>query len=62
MGKIVQFEIGCRGCACLEKIGKRTYECSTRIHIDDSPVIPVRDGVKTADWNICDGEYYVRPL
>lgn len=60
MGKIITFEIGCRGCACLEQIGKKTFECNARAHMDDSPVIPVRDGIKTGDWNICNGESYER--
>ncbi|WP_027217708.1 hypothetical protein [Butyrivibrio fibrisolvens] len=58
MGKIITFEIGCRGCVYLERIGKRTFECSTRTHLDDSPVIPIKDGLKTDDWNICNGEFY----
>lgn len=58
MGEIVAFERGCRGCENLVQIGKCTYKCARRVHMDDSEVIPVRDGKHTKDWNICDGEYY----
>ena len=57
---LVQFEVGCRRCTHLERIGKNTYICSERAHMDDSPVIPIKDGYKTDDWNICNSEYYNR--
>lgn len=60
MGEIVKFEIGCRHCEHLTQIGKRTFCCNTRIHMDDSPVIPIKDNMKTLDWDICDGKYYER--
>ncbi len=55
---LIPFEIGCRCCSHLERVGKNTYICAERIHMDDSPVIPIKDGLKTDDWNICNGEYY----
>ncbi len=55
---LLHFEVGCRRCSNLERIGKNTYVCSERAHMDDSPVIPIKDGRKTDDWNICNGEYY----
>lgn len=57
---ILAFEIGCRRCACLERIGTNTFECGSRVHMDDSPVIPVFEGKKTSDWNICEGMDYIR--
>lgn len=60
MSQIIAFEIGCRHCACLEKIGKDSYECCSRVHMDDSPVIPIFEGKKTTDWNICEGIDYTR--
>ncbi|ADL36422.1 hypothetical protein bpr_IV057 (plasmid) [Butyrivibrio proteoclasticus B316] len=60
MGSITEFSIGCRRCANLEQIGKKSFMCSVRSHMDDSDVVPIRDGKKTEDWCICDGEYYRR--
>ena len=57
---LLQFEVGCRRCDYLERFGKNSYICSIKAHLDDSPVIPIKDGVKTEDWNICNGEYYNR--
>lgn len=57
---LLHFEVGCRRCLNLQKVGKNTYICSERVHLDDSPVIPIKDGHKTEDWNICNGEYYNR--
>ena len=60
MGELVIFERGCRRCEYLTQIGKNTYKCAKRVHMDDSDVVPIRDGEHTEDWNICDGECYVR--
>lgn len=62
MGEIVQFADcrGCRKCENLAQIGKGTYICLVRVHMDDSDVMPIRDGERTEDWYICDGEAYVR--
>lgn len=60
MGELVIFERGCRGCEHLVQIGHNTYRCETRVHMDDSDVIPVKDGKHTRDWDICSGEFYVR--
>ncbi len=62
MGQIIKFEIGCRGCAYLERTGKHTYTCSTRVHMDDTPVVPIRDGKKTTDWDICSGKHYLKAI
>ena len=58
MCKIVTFEVGCRGCRGFIKTDKNSYVCSKRAHMDDSPIIPLKDGKKTADWYICKGRYY----
>ena len=60
MDRIIPFEIGCRKCGNLCKIGKSTYLCSAKVHMDDSEVIPVRDGQHTTDWYICNGDSYCR--
>lgn len=60
MGEIVEFEVGCRLCEHLIQIGKNSYICEERAHMDDSEVVPIRDGKKTEDWNICGGEDYRR--
>ena len=60
MDNIVQFEIGCRKCEHLIQIGKRTYLCEQKVHMDDSEVIPVRDGKHTSDWYVCAGDSYCR--
>lgn len=57
---IVQFETGCRRCEHLVQVGKKTYLCKQKVHMDDSEVIPVRDGKHTHDWYICGGESYIR--
>lgn len=62
MGEIVKFELGCKRCENLSQIGKGTYVCLKRVHMDDSDVIPIRDGKKTDDWYICDGQNYVRTM
>lgn len=60
MNNVIEFEIGCRRCEYLAQIDKGTYCCNIRVHLDDSPVIPIKDYQKTVDWDICSGEYYVR--
>lgn len=60
MGNLLSFEVGCRKCANLLQIGKNTYICAERAHMDDTDVVPIRDGEKTSDWNICNGESYIR--
>lgn len=60
MGELLTFNVGCRRCECLVQIGKDTYMCAARCHMDDSDVVPIRDGKRTEDWNICNGENYVR--
>ena len=62
MGEVIRFELGCKRCEHLSQIGKNTYVCMKRVHTDDSDVIPIRDGVKTCDWYICEGENYVRTM
>lgn len=57
---LIQFEVGCRKCVNLVKLEKGTYMCSERVHMDESPVIPIMNGRKTSDWNVCDGEDYNR--
>ncbi len=60
MGTIIPFSVGCRRCVYLQRIGEGTYLCTERAHIDDSDVIPIKDGKQTKDWNICYGESYAR--
>ena len=60
MGEILEFNIGCRHCANLVRVGKNTYSCSERLHMDDTPVMPIVDGKHTDDWDICSGEDYKR--
>lgn len=62
MGEVIRFELGCKRCEHLSQIGKNTYVCMKRAHMDDSDVVPIRDGVKTSDWYICEGENYVRTM
>ena len=62
MGEIIKFERGCKHCENLAQIGAKTYVCLARVHMDDSDVIPIKDGKKTDDWNVCDGKNYVRTL
>ena len=62
MGEVVRFEVGCRRCEHLVQIGKNTYLCKQKVHMDDSSVIPIRDGKQTSDWNICKGDSYTRVL
>lgn len=62
MGEIVKFELGCKRCENLAQIGKGTYVCLKRVHMDDSDVIPIRDGKRTNDWYICNGENFVRTV
>ncbi len=56
--KVVTFAVGCRRCAHLDRIGKNTYVCAKRVHMDDTAIIPIKDGVKTSDWGICAGKSY----
>lgn len=60
MGELLKFEVGCRHCSHLMKVGKNTYTCLERLHMDDSPVMPIVDGKHTDDWNVCSGEDYKR--
>lgn len=60
MGELVKFERGCSKCENLEKVGKGTYRCSTRLHLDDTDILPIEDGKRTKDWGICNGKYYKR--
>ena len=60
MGEIVRFETGCRNCANLVRVGKNTYCCQERVHMDDSAITPIIDGEHTDDWNACEGEDYKR--
>lgn len=60
MGELLAFEKGCYRCEHLSRIGKNTYVCTERVHMDDTDVIPIRDGKHTSDWNICNGENYAR--
>ena len=60
MGEIVLFCVGCRKCANLVQVGKKSYTCSSRVHMDDTPVMPIVDGQLTDDWNICEGTDYKR--
>lgn len=61
MGEVVQFERGCYRCENLVRVGKNTYMCNERVHMDDSPVLPIEDGKKSfVDWNVCGGEFYKR--
>lgn len=56
---VIQFEIGCRRCSNLMQTGKNTYTCSARVHMDNSPVVPIENGEHTKDWGVCKGERYV---
>lgn len=56
---IIQFEIGCRRCEHLSKVGRNTYICTKKVHMDNSEVVPIRDGEHTSDWNVCKGKNYV---
>ncbi|MCR4757768.1 MAG: hypothetical protein K5792_08215 [Butyrivibrio sp.] len=56
--QILLFEIGCRKCSNLVALGNHSYMCIERVHMDDSSVIPIRNGKKTVDWNICGGDDY----
>ena len=58
MNNIVKFDTGCRKCIHLVRIGKNSFLCGIRVHLDDSDVVPIRNGQKTEDWNICNGEHY----
>lgn len=58
MGELLQFERGCRHCKNLVQLDKNTYTCIERLHMDDSPVVPILNGKHTDDWNICNGEDY----
>ena len=60
MGETIPFEVGCRRCEYLTKIGKRTFLCDQRVHLDNTDVVPIRDGVHTEDWYVCEGEDYKR--
>ena len=60
MAEILTFSIGCRRCENLVKVGKNTYMCTERCHMDDSDVVPIRDGKQTDDWYICGGDNYKR--
>ena len=61
MGEILQFEVGCRHCVHLVQVNKNSFMCSERVHMDDTPVMPIVDGEKSfIDWNVCHGEYYQR--
>lgn len=58
MGELLTFERGCNHCENLVRVGKNTYVCNARAHMDDTDVVPIRDGKHTDDWNICNGEDY----
>ena len=60
MGELVKFEVGCRHCANLVRVGKNTYSCSERVHMDDTAILPIVEGKHTDDWNACNGEDYKR--
>ena len=60
MGEVIKFDVGCRCCANLMRVGKNTYCCQERAHMDDSSVLPIVDGKHTDDWNACNGEDYKR--
>lgn len=60
MGEVLEFCVGCRHCANLARVGKNTYCCQERVHMDDTPVMPIVDGKHTEDWNACEGEDYKR--
>lgn len=60
MGEILEFNIGCRRCENLVQIGKNTFMCKERCHMDDSDIIPIEDGKITDDWYACNGDDYKR--
>lgn len=60
MGEVLEFNVGCRHCENLIRVGKNTYTCAERVHMDDSAVMPIVNGKHTEDWNVCGGEDYKR--
>ena len=56
---VIQFERGCRRCEHLVQVDRRTWMCNKKVHMDDSAVIPIKDGEHTKDWNVCRGNDYV---
>ena len=60
MGELLEFCVGCRRCENLVQIDKNSYMCLSRVHMDDSSVMPIIDGKHTDDWNICEGSDYKR--
>lgn len=58
MGKVIQYDRGCRGCVHLLQVGKGDYLCDSRVNMDESAVYPIQDNKHTGDWNLCDGEDY----
>ncbi len=60
MGEVLEFCRGCSRCANLARVGKNTYCCTERLHMDDSAIMPIVDGKRTDDWGACDGEDYKR--
>lgn len=62
MGEIVKFEIGCRNCEHLIRVGKDTWMCNENLHKDKTDILPIKDGKHTSDWGICKGADYKRAL
>lgn len=58
--KIIEFGQTCKGCRNLVEVDEGTYICSSRVRINDEPIVPVVNDEYTSDWGFCGGEFYER--
>lgn len=56
MDNIIDFDIGCRKCIHLMRVGKNDFVCNKVVYADGDKIYPILDGKHTADWGACDGD------
>lgn len=59
--KVIDMEHNCIGCKhLLEVDDEGTCICNSRVHMNDTPIVPMVQGEYTSDWGFCGGEFYER--
>ena len=57
---ILEFSPGCKDCIHLVQVDEGTYICAERVHVNDTPIVPVVQDERTGDWGCCGGIDYER--
>ena len=57
---VVEFDFGCAGCVHMIEVDEGTYICAERVHMNDTPIVPIVQNERTSDWGCCGGIDYER--